>query len=77
MFGDGTHEGHSGYWRAQGERAYQELSGHEDHDSLALQGGLGIQRRDGVLHLLEWKILGRRYERKYAARTTMWAVEIS
>lgn len=37
--------------------AYKELSGNEDHDSLALEGGLGIKCRDGVLHLPEWEAL--------------------
>lgn len=36
---------------------YQKLARDENQDSLAFQGRLGIQRRDGVLNLLERKAL--------------------
>jgi hypothetical protein len=38
-------------------QAYQELASDKNEDSLAFQGGLGIERRDGMLNCLEGKIL--------------------
>lgn len=35
----------------------QELASDQDQDSLALEGGLGVQGRDSVLHLLEGEAL--------------------